>query len=178
MTSLCGYGFLGQSSITNNMACNAPVVYNKRKRSSSGAYCIAPGCTNGFYTKKEEVHFHRLPLKDEKLLKAWVISMKRSDPPLNQYARVCSEHFKNDDYVHKMRFDESGCLVQYKTSDLKPGSVPTIFDFSTYAVGNTDRPSTSAAQDNDSVNKREVRATKRVASAAEREVNIAALPDY
>ncbi|XP_034084830.1 uncharacterized protein LOC117554485 [Gymnodraco acuticeps] len=152
------------------MAGNAPVVYIKRKRSSSGVYCIAPGCTNGFYTKKEEVHFHRLPLTDEKLLKAWVISMKRSDPPLNHYARVCSEHFKNDDYVHKMRFDESGCLVQYKTSDLKPGSVPTIFDFSTYAVGNTDRPSTSAEQDNDSVNKREVRATKRVASAAEREV--------
>ncbi|XP_034061805.1 uncharacterized protein LOC117539658 [Gymnodraco acuticeps] len=38
------------------------------------------------------------------------------------------------------------------------------------SFGNTDRPSTSAAQDNDSVNKHEVRATKRVASAAKREI--------
>ena len=38
--------------------------------------------------------FHRLPLHNENLLTKWLVNIKRVNTPVNEYSRVCSEHFE------------------------------------------------------------------------------------
>ena len=68
-----------------------------------------------------KVSFHSFP-KDKNILKKWIIKIKR-DPGLNfvinQYIKICSEHFTSGDY--------------FPTSDkpnsrhrLKPNAVPSV----------------------------------------------------
>ena len=139
------------------------------KQRGGGAFCIAPGCTNGFYTAKKSgknVHFHQLPKKAE-LSRRWLAALKRKHPPSGPIQRICSEHFRVTDYVVRGSFAEDGSFVQKTTSKLKPDAVPSVFDFSSYSVGQTDRPtaalSTSALQRKD-------RAQRRTCAAEEQEV--------
>ena len=57
-----------------------------------GWFCCVPG-----YSKRSErdndVSFHRLPLKDKKLLKVWVHKIGRKNLQINSSTRVCSRHF-------------------------------------------------------------------------------------
>lgn len=57
-------------------------------------FCAVPGCSNNS-TKKPELSFHRLPLKDKKLIKIWIHKIGRKNLPVNGNTRVCSEHFVN-----------------------------------------------------------------------------------
>ncbi len=77
-----------------------------------GKHCIAPGCTN-YYYKAQDRHYHQLPLNDKSRLKQWLQSMKRKAAPVNSHARVCSDHFTQEDYEVEGFLDEMGVLVSY-----------------------------------------------------------------
>ena len=38
--------------------------------------------------------FYRLPLNDQNLLEKWLVNIRRANIRLNEYSRVCSEHFE------------------------------------------------------------------------------------
>ena len=96
-----------------------------------GNYCCVPECKNSSCHQKErkllglqKVSFHSFP-QDKNVMKMWIIKIKR-DPGdkfvINQYTKVCSEHFIASDY--------------FPTSDkpnsrrrLKPDAVPSIFSW-------------------------------------------------
>lgn len=118
------------------MANQEPEV---RQRVKGGVFCLAPGCSNRF-DKKTTIQFHRLPLKRPAILSLWLTAIKRKDPPVNAHARVCSGHFLPEDYVEEKFFDESGALASRRTKRLHLEAVPSVFDFSGYSCGSTDRP--------------------------------------
>lgn len=139
-------------------------------RSRGGSYCIAPGCSNELYRTKasgRDVRYHRLPLKRQQDLVKWLGALKRASPPTAPGFRVCSDHFLPSDYEETCQFDSSGTLVRFRTNRLKSEATPSVFDFSGYSIGQTDRPSqvpTIAA------NSHKERALKRASQAEEREV--------
>ena len=108
---------------------------------STGMHCMAPGCSNN-HRKNPEVHFHRLPWRHQLVVQQWLARMKLARPPKLQYARVCSQHFVEDDYELKGHFDESRRFHLKRTTKLKPLAVPSLFDFSGYSKGATDAPTT------------------------------------
>ena len=57
-------------------------------------FCAVPGCSN---RSDRETHliFHRLPLKNKKLLKQWIHKIGRAHLPINESTRICCEHFVN-----------------------------------------------------------------------------------
>ena len=55
-------------------------------------HCIVPLCNN--HSGTPGISFHHLPLKDPDLLKQWLIKIRRENTPINEYSRVCSEHFE------------------------------------------------------------------------------------
>ena len=112
-------------------------------KKGGGVHCIAPGCTNYFY-KGGKQHFHRLPLKNKALLKSWLQKIKRKDPPVNEYARVCSDHFESECYRQKRSFDSSGALVSNATKNLCTDAVPTIFNLAAFSSGMCDAPASSS----------------------------------
>ena len=71
-------------------------------------FCAVPGCSNNS-NKKPELLFHRLPLKDKKLIKIWIHKIGRKNLPLNGNTRICSEHF-----------------VASANRHLRPGKFPSI----------------------------------------------------
>ena len=60
-------------------------------------HCIVPCCTNRSGKSRQpgsKVSFYQLPLKNPKLLKQWLIKIRRENTPLTIHSRVCSVHFK------------------------------------------------------------------------------------
>ena len=121
-----------------------PTPGKSSKKRSTGAHCLAPGCTNS-RRKNKKVHYHRLPLANKPLLNVWLSKMKLARPPKLEHARICGDHFTTQDYESRGTFDDSGRFVMKQTSILKETAVPTLFDFSGYSQGNTDAPSRSTS---------------------------------
>ena len=76
------------------------LVSPDRKRIEFGVHCMAPGCHN-YYGKNNSVHYHQLSQGNDSLLGEWMVNMPLARPPKLQHARVCSEHFVDDDYLTK-----------------------------------------------------------------------------
>ncbi|KXJ62574.1 hypothetical protein RP20_CCG016010 [Aedes albopictus] len=61
----------------------------------SRTICFVSNCTaragNG-------IKLHKFPLEDQAFLKKWTAAIKTRKKP-SKYSRVCSRHFKNDDYL-------------------------------------------------------------------------------
>ena len=55
--------------------------------------CILFGCPNTS-SKSSDISFHRLPLKNKKVLAKWIINIRRTHTPVNEHVRICSEHFE------------------------------------------------------------------------------------
>ena len=55
--------------------------------------CAVPLCTNR-QRKGSNVKFYRLPLKNKKLLKAWLTRIRCESIPVNNSTRICSDHFE------------------------------------------------------------------------------------
>ena len=62
---------------------------------------ITAGCKNR--SKMKSIYFHRLPLRNPALLKLWLAKLKLKNPPVNPYAKICSEHFHPDCYLRGLR---------------------------------------------------------------------------
>ena len=60
------------------------------------------------------------PINNAKLLRTWLLKMKRKDPPVSKHSYLCSEHFSEDCFMR--------CVGGKRY--LKSGSVPTRFSFS------------------------------------------------
>lgn len=54
--------------------------------------CIAPGCTSGYDSNKENVHMFYVP-KDTNVIQLWQEAIKRKDLVLKPNQRVCEKHF-------------------------------------------------------------------------------------
>ncbi len=62
----------------------------------------------------------RFPFRNEKLCQKWVNALKRKNFTPTRASLVCSDHFREEDYVSK---------IGLKKRRLKPNAVPSIFDF-------------------------------------------------
>lgn len=64
--------------------------------------CIVPGCTSGYTSNYEKVHFFNVP-KDEEKQKVWQIAIKRPDLVLKCTQGVCENHFKKGDILRERK---------------------------------------------------------------------------
>ena len=134
----------------------APEAHGKTTKPKTGVHCMAPGCVNWYYKCKDK-KFHRLP-KQESRRKHWLQILKLACPPAAGSARVCSDHFTDDDYVKKDFVDENGARSKLKTSNLVKDAVPSVIDFSGYSHTTTDCSATTPTPGADS---REMRRKRR-----------------
>ena len=105
---------------------------------------MAPEHSN-YHSKCPDVHYRRLPLSNEPLLKHWLDMKKLSRPLKLSYARLCSKLFLDSDYEFKGSFDASGTFRSEMIQMLQPTPIPSLFDFSSYSKGNMDAPTTPKA---------------------------------
>ena len=98
----------------------------KRKRSSNaGYYCAVPQCGNRSTDKT--LSFHRFPVEPIRL-KKWIIAIKRDigvNFQVTTHTRVCSSHFRKEDYLPTSGSDPSDTSTQRR--QLVPCAVPSIF---------------------------------------------------
>ena len=80
--------------------------------------CAAYGCSNRYH-KDSDITFHKFPtIKQRVVRKKWIYATKRSNFNPGVYARVCSVHFRSED------FDTEFARTRRR---LKEGAIPTIF---------------------------------------------------
>nr|XP_055071078.1 uncharacterized protein si:dkeyp-30e7.2 isoform X1 [Misgurnus anguillicaudatus] len=89
-----------------------------------GVYCIVKSCNNKQGRPGNTMMFHRIPTKNADLMKQWLLALD-IDPhtpvaTIKGY-RVCSEHFREDDYFHKMEF-----ATRTMKRVLKDTAIPSI----------------------------------------------------
>ena len=62
--------------------------------------CSAINCRSGCSGERKDpnVTFHSFPLSDKKLLKIWLKNIARKDFTPTKYSRLCSLHFKVEDF--------------------------------------------------------------------------------
>lgn len=87
-------------------------------------YCIAQYCNVSDKNNPRKAHFHLLPniKKKAALRRQWLAKCCRP-PGKDKQARVCSDHFLDEDYAN---------LMQYRSGHasnllLKPDAVPSVF---------------------------------------------------
>ena len=84
-------------------------------------HCIAYGCVNRSNKPEcSKLSWYSLPINNAKLLRTWLLKMKRKDPPVSKHSYLCSQHFSEDCFMR---------CVEGKRY-LKSGSVPTRFSVS------------------------------------------------
>ena len=60
-------------------------------------HCIAYGCVNRSNKPEcSKLSWHSLPINNAKLLRTWLLKMKRKDPPVSKHSYLCSQHFSED----------------------------------------------------------------------------------
>ncbi|XP_069704798.1 uncharacterized protein [Periplaneta americana] len=104
-------------------ANDAGKPYLRLPRSSTSKHsimpdsCCANGCTNR-RVKGGNIQFFNFPFKDEDTLKKWVAAVGRRNFIPTRHSRICSEHFRKEDY-----------LVRPNTNvpQLNSSAVPSIF---------------------------------------------------
>ncbi|XP_067013034.2 THAP domain-containing protein 1 B isoform X4 [Anabrus simplex] len=83
--------------------------------------CAIAGCTNhSRHAKERNLHFHSFP-KATDLKQRWIHACKRRDSFSTINARVCSEHFGDDDYQRDLK---SELLQLIPRKKLKSNAVP------------------------------------------------------
>lgn len=92
--------------------------------------CIAPGCSSGYQSNPEKVHFFSVP-KDENLLKLWQKAILRKDFIVKSSQSVCEKHFHNEDiFYEKILKTPDGTILgrsPYKCARLRKGALPSLF---------------------------------------------------
>lgn len=92
--------------------------------------CVVPGCTSGYKSNYEKVHFFSVP-KDDVLREKWQKATRRSKTLIASKQFVCEKHFeKNDIETQKLLFDKNRRVIgisPYRKVKLKCGVVPSQF---------------------------------------------------
>lgn len=74
--------------------------------------CISVGCTSGYKSNPEKVHFFHVPKNNDKA-KEWQKASGRKDIILNASHCFCEKHFAEDDIVRKKTFyNNNGDIIQ------------------------------------------------------------------
>lgn len=63
-------------------------------------HCIAPGCTSGYKSNSEKVHFFIVP-KDENIRKLWQDAIRRKNFIVRAGQSLCEKHFVAQDILWK-----------------------------------------------------------------------------
>ncbi len=104
--------------------------------------CAAFGCTSGYdksVKSRWPVTWHSFPLKNTKLRDKWVKNLSRKDFVPNEHTRLCSLHFKEEDYVTVTQDKRKRNLAArnsptLKKRRLKPTAYPTVFSQPKYLL--------------------------------------------
>ncbi|ESO08035.1 hypothetical protein HELRODRAFT_169759 [Helobdella robusta] len=107
--------------------------------------CAAYGCKSGYKSNaaidaENKVSFHSYPVNDPELCAKWNKANPRRDFIPSRHSKMCSLHFRPSDFVDKYS-DTNSTRYKNKTSnsesrikqELKPGTIPTIFNAPSYA---------------------------------------------
>ena len=96
--------------------------------------CSALNCRSGYNSEKTDVSvtFHSFPLNNKDLLLLWLKRMARKDFSPTKYSKLCSLHFKTEDFiVHSV--DKPTRRQKKRTNSflgrkrLKNDAVPSVF---------------------------------------------------
>ncbi|XP_040078579.1 THAP domain-containing protein 3 [Ixodes scapularis] len=88
---------------------------NDPKNKTMPSTCAAIDCANRG-SRDSAISYHRFPLNDPELLKAWMEKMPFRDWTPSRWSKLCSVHFADN------------CFYQLNNKTyLKQGSVPTVF---------------------------------------------------
>ncbi|KYN17334.1 hypothetical protein ALC57_10377 [Trachymyrmex cornetzi] len=63
-------------------------------------HCIAPGCTSGYKSNPEKIHFFTVP-KDENMITLWQNAIRRKDFVIRAGQFLCEKHFLPEDILWK-----------------------------------------------------------------------------
>ncbi|XP_043274872.1 uncharacterized protein [Venturia canescens] len=92
--------------------------------------CIVPGCTSGYVSNPEKVHFFTVP-KNADSAKQWKIAVRRPDDFVKSRSAVCEKHFRKSEILWKRELlGPDGQVLgvsHYKIPRLKKGCVPSQF---------------------------------------------------
>lgn len=89
--------------------------------------CSVRGCGKRNQAKAKDVVIHRFPEKDLELCRKWLAAIGRDvNKPEKKYTslRVCSQHFRPDDYERDLKAELLGCPPK---KVLKKTAIPSIF---------------------------------------------------
>ncbi|XP_069704855.1 uncharacterized protein [Periplaneta americana] len=104
-------------------ASGARQPYLKRGRHSTSKQsimpdsCCANGCTNR-RVKGGNIQFFTFPFKDQERLKKWIAAVRRRNFLPTRHSRICSEHFRKEDYLVRPNIN---------VPRLNSSAVPSIF---------------------------------------------------
>ncbi|XP_068993676.1 uncharacterized protein [Neodiprion pinetum] len=94
--------------------------------------CIVPGCTSGYSSNPEKVHFFTIP-RDPTSEKLWKDAVHRANSSVKAGRAVCEKHFLKDEILwQRQLLGPSGQVVgigQYKIPRLRKGCVPSQFSW-------------------------------------------------
>lgn len=83
-------------------------IGNKTKKMK----CKAVGCTSGYKSNPEKIHYFRVPKNNDKA-KEWQKASRRNDIALNSSHCFCENHFaKNDIVWKKILRNKDGEIIQ------------------------------------------------------------------
>lgn len=88
----------------------------------AAVHCCVPLCTNSA-RYNSIVSFHSFPL-DASVREQWKAKVRRQDFTPSRNSRVCSRHFKKDDFISKPG----------KLRRLKKGAVPSLFSWNNFQI--------------------------------------------
>ncbi len=88
-----------------------------RREGASSRYCCVPSCKMSSRFNSV-ISFHSFPLNKE-TRKKWLQNIRREDYKVSPNTRVCSRHFRTDDFIEQS--------TPTSRRLLKKGAVPTLF---------------------------------------------------
>ncbi|XP_077270688.1 uncharacterized protein LOC143901930 [Temnothorax americanus] len=100
-------------------------------------HCIAPGCTFGYKSNPEVIHFFAVP-KDRSIINLWQNAIRRKDFVVWSGQFLCEKHFLAEDILWKRELRDSDGQVlgvsYYKQPRLRKGTVPSQFPWTEISI--------------------------------------------
>ncbi|XP_018366598.1 PREDICTED: uncharacterized protein LOC108763454 [Trachymyrmex cornetzi] len=105
--------------------------------------CIVLGCTSGYRSNKEKLHFFSVP-RDKKLRDMWQAALRRRNIIIKSSQAVCEKHFLHTDILWKREIcDEKGNVLgvsaPFKVPRLRKGTVPSQFPWTKIQIESSEK---------------------------------------